>query len=45
MFYAITYVLTTLAAFGIIMLLARAGHEAEEITDLAGLNQIGRAHV
>ena len=39
MFYAITYVLTTLAAFGIIMLLARAGHEAEEITDLAGLNQ------
>ena len=39
MFYAITYVLTTLAAFGIIMLLARAGHESEEIADLAGLNQ------
>ncbi len=39
MFYAITYVLTTLSAFGIIMLLARAGHESEEITDLAGLNQ------
>ena len=39
MFYAITYVLTTLAAFGIIMLLARAGHESEEINDLAGLNQ------
>jgi NADH-quinone oxidoreductase subunit N len=39
MFYAITYVLTTLSAFGIIMLLARAGHEAEEIVDLAGLNQ------
>ena len=39
MFYAITYVLTTLAAFGIIMLLARAGHESEEICDLAGLNQ------
>ena len=39
MFYAITYVLTTLAAFGIIMLLARAGHESEEIIDLAGLNQ------
>ena len=39
MFYAITYVLTTLAAFGVIMLLARAGHESEEITDLAGLNQ------
>ena len=39
MFYALTYVLTTLAAFGIIMLLARVGHESEEITDLAGLNQ------
>jgi NADH-quinone oxidoreductase subunit N len=39
MFYAITYVLTTMAAFGIIMLLARAGHESEEISDLAGLNQ------
>ena len=39
MFYAITYVLTTLAAFGVIMLLARAGHESEEISDFAGLNQ------
>ena len=39
MCYAITYVITTLAAFGIIMLLARAGHESEEISDLAGLNQ------
>jgi NADH-quinone oxidoreductase subunit N len=39
MFYALTYVLTTLAAFGVILLLARAGHEAEEITDLSGLNQ------
>ena len=39
MFYALTYVLTTLAAFGIILLLARAGHESEEITDLSGLNQ------
>ncbi|WP_431097234.1 NADH-quinone oxidoreductase subunit NuoN [Polaromonas aquatica] len=39
MFYAVTYVLTTLGAFGIIMLLARAGHESEEIVDLAGLNQ------
>ncbi|MEO7400427.1 MAG: NADH-quinone oxidoreductase subunit NuoN [Polaromonas sp.] len=39
MFYALTYVLTTLAAFGIILLLARAGHESEEIIDLAGLNQ------
>ncbi len=39
MFYAVTYVLTTLSAFGIILLLARAGHESEEINDLAGLNQ------
>jgi NADH-quinone oxidoreductase subunit N len=39
MFYVITYVLTTLAAFGIILLLARQGHEAEEISDLSGLNQ------
>ena len=39
MFYTITYVLTTLAVFGIILLLARVGHESEEITDLAGLNQ------
>jgi len=39
MFYALTYVLTTLGAFGIILLLARAGHESDEITDLAGLNQ------
>jgi NADH-quinone oxidoreductase subunit N len=39
MFYIVTYVLTTLATFGIILLLAREGFESEEITDLAGLNQ------
>ncbi len=39
MFYVVTYVLTTLATFGIIMLLARDGFESEEIADLAGLNQ------
>jgi len=39
MFYVITYVLTTLAVFGVIMLLAREGFESEEISDLAGLNQ------
>ena len=39
MFYVISYVLTTLAAFGVIMLLAREGFESEEISDLAGLNQ------
>ena len=39
MFYVVSYVLTTLAAFGVIMLLAREGFESEEITDFAGLNQ------
>ena len=39
MFYELTYVLTNMGAFGIIMLLARAGHESEDIVDLAGLNQ------
>ena len=39
MFYMITYVLTTLGVFGVILLLAREGFESEEIADLAGLNQ------
>lgn len=39
MFYVVSYVLTTLAAFGVIMLLAREGFESEEIADMAGLNQ------
>ena len=39
MFYVVTYVLTTLAAFGVILLLAREGFESEEISDFAGLNQ------
>ena len=39
MFYIVSYVLTTLATFGIILLLSRQGFESEEITDLAGLNQ------
>lgn len=37
MFYSITYVLTTLGTFGIILLLSRSGFEAEEISDLKGL--------
>jgi len=32
-------VLTTLASFGVILLLARDGFESEEIADFAGLNQ------
>ncbi|HEY4663710.1 MAG TPA: NADH-quinone oxidoreductase subunit NuoN [Comamonas sp.] len=39
MFYVVTYVLTTLATFGVILLLSREGFESEEIADLAGLNQ------
>jgi NADH-quinone oxidoreductase subunit N len=39
MFYAITYTLTTLATFGVIMLLSRAGFEAENVDDFKGLNQ------
>ncbi|MFC3179290.1 NADH-quinone oxidoreductase subunit NuoN [Undibacterium amnicola] len=39
MFYAITYVMTTLGTFGIILLLSRAGFEAENIADLKGLNK------
>ena len=39
MFYIITYVLTTLVNFGVIMLLAREGFECDNINDLAGLNQ------
>ncbi len=39
MFYVLTYVLTTLASFGVIMLLSREGFESEEIADFAGLNE------
>jgi len=39
MFYVVTYVLTTLASFGVILLLSREGFESEEISDFAGLNQ------
>ncbi len=39
LFYVLSYVLTTLAAFGVILLLARDGFEADEIADLAGLNR------
>jgi NADH-quinone oxidoreductase subunit N len=39
MFYSITYVLTTLGTFGVILLLARSGFEAENLDDFKGLNQ------
>lgn len=38
-FYMVTYVLTSLGAFGMILLLSRSGFEANEIDDFAGLNQ------
>jgi NADH-quinone oxidoreductase subunit N len=37
MFYMVTYVLTTLGSFGLVMLLSRDGFESEQIADLAGL--------
>jgi NADH-quinone oxidoreductase subunit N len=39
MFYVVTYVFTTLGTFGIILLLSRRGHEAEQIDDLKGLSR------
>jgi NADH-quinone oxidoreductase subunit N len=39
MFYVVTYVLTTLGTFGLIMFLSRQGFESEEINDLAGLGK------
>lgn len=39
MFYVLIYVLTTLASFGMLLLLSRAGYECERLEDLKGLNQ------
>ncbi len=39
MFYAIGYALMSVAAFGVMLALTRAGFECEEIADLKGLNQ------
>jgi NADH-quinone oxidoreductase subunit N len=39
MFYAVSYALMSTAAFGVILALARAGFECEEIDDFKGLNQ------
>jgi len=38
MFYTITYALTAAVGFGVIVLLSRQGFEAEELSDLSGLN-------
>ncbi len=39
MFYAITYALMAIGGFGVIILLSRAGYEADRLDDLKGLNQ------
>lgn len=39
LFYAIVYALTSLASFGLILLMARSGFEAEWLDDVKGLNQ------
>jgi NADH-quinone oxidoreductase subunit N len=38
MFYTLTYAITSTVGFTILMLLARQGYDAQEITDLRGLN-------
>jgi NADH-quinone oxidoreductase subunit N len=44
MFYVLSYVLTTMASFGIILSLATKGFESEEIADFAGLNRVSPMH-
>jgi len=39
MFYTVTYVLTALAGFGVLLLLSRESYECEQISDLSGLNK------
>lgn len=39
LFYVIVYSFTTMAAFGLIIMMSRAGFEAEEISDYKGLNK------
>jgi NADH-quinone oxidoreductase subunit N len=42
MFYVIAYTIMTLGSFGMILLLSRAGFEAENIEDFRGLNRRSR---
>ncbi len=39
MFYVVTYALTSLASFGIVMLLSREGFESDRLDDFKGLNR------
>lgn len=39
MFYVVAYVLMTAGSFGVVLLMSRAGFEADELSDYKGLNQ------
>jgi len=39
MYYVVAYVIMSLGGFGVILLMSRAGHEAEHLDDFKGLNQ------
>ncbi len=39
MFYVITYVITTLATFGVLLLISRKGFESDQVDDFSGLNK------
>lgn len=39
LFYVVTYVLTTLGTFGLILFMSRPGFEADQLSDLAGLHK------
>ena len=39
MYYSVAYVLMSLGAFGMVLLLSRAGYEAEDLEDFKGLNK------
>jgi NADH-quinone oxidoreductase subunit N len=39
MFYMVSYALTTLASFGMVLLLSREGFESDQLDDFKGLNQ------
>jgi NADH-quinone oxidoreductase subunit N len=39
MFYVVAYVITSLASFGVVLLLSREGFEADRLEDFRGLNQ------
>jgi len=44
LFYMLTYVLTTLGSFGLVLLLSRSGFECDRIDDLKGLNRRSPLH-